>query len=62
MPKGKSISFGRDWLSSVQFNWAEICKLHVSPSTTAKTKVKDVLDRHKSVFIDDWGTMKDIKA
>ena len=43
-------------------NWAEICKLHYSPSKTAKTKVQDVLDRHKSVFGDDWGTMKDIKA
>ena len=62
VPKGKSILFGRDWMSRVQLNWAEICKLHVSPSKTAKTKVQDVLDRHKSVFVDDWDTMKDIKA
>ena len=49
-------------MSRVQLNCAEIYKLHVSPYKTAKTKVQDVLDRHKSVFGDDWGTMKDIKA
>jgi hypothetical protein len=57
--RGGVTLFGRDWLQHTTLDWAEIkalvaCKVHDS--------LKTVLNKHSSVFKDDWGTLKGIKA
>ncbi|XP_062620772.1 uncharacterized protein K02A2.6-like [Saccostrea cucullata] len=51
--------FGRDWLKQITLNWPEIKSL---ATCKAGKNLKTVLNKHSSVFKDDWGTLKGIKA
>ena len=46
--------FGRNWLKDIKLNWGTIKKVTYD--------LDDVLTRHKEVFKDELGTMKDVKA
>ena len=46
---------GRDWLQKVKLDW---CKIH----HMSETKLHTILGNHSSVFKDELGCMKDIKA
>lgn len=51
--------FGRDWLKHITLNWPEIKAFKVCKTDE---HLKTVLEKHASVFNDDWGTLKGIKA
>ena len=51
--------FGRDWLKHITLNWPEIKAVRVCKTDE---NLKTVLDKHASVFKDDWGTLNGIKA
>ena len=51
--------FGRDWLSKLKLDWAKILAVK---SESVPGSVKEVLDKHASLFSDGYGTIKDFKA
>ncbi|KAL5018941.1 hypothetical protein ScPMuIL_004663 [Solemya velum] len=57
--QGKSTLFGRDWLMNLRMDWPEIKAVVASDTHTV---LQTVLDKHKNVFQDDWGTLKGIRA
>ena len=50
---------GRDWLSKLKLDWAKILAV---TSESVPGSVKEVLDKHASLFSDGHGTIKDFKA
>ena len=46
---------GRDWLQKVKLDW---CKIH----HMSESKLHTILGNHSSVFRDELGCVKDIKA
>ena len=46
--------FGRNWLKDIKLNWGTIKKVTYD--------LDDLLTKHKEVFKDELGTMKDVKA
>ena len=56
--------FGRDWLSVIKLDWGEIKALKVNQATDNETqgKVNHLLEKYKSVFDDDLGTLKGHQA
>ena len=57
--KGGAILFGRDWLRKIRLDWNSINKVSVE---NIKTETKRLMDKHKSVFRDEIGCVKDIKG
>ncbi len=50
---------GRDWLQTLRLNWQEIKHLRGTVTTTdTEQKVKELLQRYKTVFQDDLGKLK----
>ena len=47
---------GRDWLQTFRLDWKNIFNLRVTPT------LQEVLDKHKEVFSDKLGTLKDYKV
>ena len=50
---------GRDWLSKLKLDWAKILAVK---SESVPGSVKEVLDKHASLFSDGYGTIKDSKG
>ena len=50
---------GRDWLSRLKLDWAKILAVK---SESVPGSVKEVLDKHASLFSHGYGTIKDFKA
>ena len=50
---------GRDWLSKLKLDWSKIL---AATSESVPGSVKEVLDKHASLFSDGYGTIKDFKA
>ena len=44
---------GRDWLTKIRLDWGNICNIQANPTWPQK-----VLDKHKSVFQDRLGLVK----
>lgn len=57
--KGGVTLFGREWLKHINLAWPEIKSIVTG---NAQNSLKSVLDKHSSVFNDEWGTLKGIKA
>ena len=58
--------FGRDWLSELTLDWVNIKALHFASraDTTADKplNLEQLLDKHKSVFAEGVGKLRDLKA
>ncbi|XP_033740319.1 uncharacterized protein K02A2.6-like [Pecten maximus] len=57
--------FGREWFRQITLDWHRIhsiVKVHTGTNTAVQQQVEEIMNRHKSFFQDDWGTLKDIKA
>lgn len=57
---GSNCLFGRDWLKRIQLNWSEIKELSTSNSTN--TELQSLLDKHKPLFQDGIGELKNYTA
>ncbi|XP_041376823.1 uncharacterized protein K02A2.6-like [Gigantopelta aegis] len=65
VPKGDISLFGRDWLKEINLDWHLIKMLQVSKSSNdgnTMAKVDRLVEKYKSVFQSNRGTLKDIKA
>lgn len=51
--------FSRDWLKHITLNWLEIKTAVISKT---QGNLNTLLEKHSSVFKEDWGTLTGIKA
>jgi hypothetical protein len=54
----KTPLLGRDWLKELKLNWTNILAVTASEHLS----VKSVLDRHRAVFKEGTGTIREYKA
>ncbi|XP_053395598.1 uncharacterized protein K02A2.6-like [Mercenaria mercenaria] len=59
--KGPAL-FGRDWLQQIQLDWKNILQVNTIDNNKLKSRLKEILDRHRSVFSEGIGKVKGMQA
>ncbi|XP_053391329.1 uncharacterized protein K02A2.6-like [Mercenaria mercenaria] len=59
--KGPAL-FGRDWLQQIQLDWKNILQVNTIDNNKLKSRLKEILDGHRSVFFEGIGKVKGMQA